>query len=250
VTISVSTYTNTIKEHSEALAAIAAIAGDALDLPVEHCPGWTVEDVVRHLIGVHWFWATIVEERRDTPIEEDGPKDVEKSELVERFLAGAEHLVEVLRSANQSDHVWTWSPAQSDVAFVTRHQVQEIVVHHFDVAHAAGAPFSIATDVATDSIHEFLSLSVSSEQDPADPPRNPLAGRLGLWSTDANDGWTIRDAATPGTVGFSGGVDPGTPTLSAKSDELLLWLYSRVEVGGDAEAQELGRHLHVLSFTD
>ena len=247
MTLSVESHTNAIKEHSDALAAIA---GDALDRAVEHCPGWAVGDVLRHLIEVQWFWATIVEQRLTERAEDGRPVDVEKSELVERFSAGADHLVEVLRGANQSDHVWTWAPAQSDVAFVTRHQVQEIVVHHFDVAHAVGAPFSIATDVATDSIPEFLSFSVSSEVDPADPPRDPLAGILGLWSTDANDGWTVRDGSTPGTVDFSTGVLSGVPTLSARSDELLLWLYSRVEVGGDAEAQEMGRRLHALSFTD
>jgi uncharacterized protein (TIGR03083 family) len=247
VTLSVETYTNAIKEHSDALAAIA---GDVLDVPVEHCPGWAVEDVLRHLIEVHWFWATIVEQRLAERVEDGRPVAVAKSELIERFSAGADHLVEVLRNANQSDHVWTWAPAQNNVAFVTRHQVQEIVVHHFDVAHAAGAPFSIATDVATDSIPEFLSFSVSSEADPADPPRDPLAGSLGLWSTDADEGWTVRDASAPGTVGFSDGIDAGVPTLSARSDELLLWLYSRVDIGGDAEAQALGRRLHALSFTD
>ncbi|HEY5105060.1 MAG TPA: maleylpyruvate isomerase family mycothiol-dependent enzyme, partial [Acidimicrobiales bacterium] len=130
MTLSVETYTNSIKEHS---AALAAIAPAVLDEPVEHCPGWTVSHVLQHLIEVHWFWASIVEQRRDTRIEEGRPVNVERSKLVERFLMGADHLVQVLGDANQSDHVWTWTPLQNDVGFVTRHQVQEIMVHHWDV---------------------------------------------------------------------------------------------------------------------
>lgn len=246
VTLSVETYTDSIKKHSVALATIAPAV---LDVPVEHCPGWTVSDVLQHLIEVQWFWATIVEQRRNTRVEDGRPVSVERSKLVERFLIGADHLVQVLGDADQSDHVWTWSPLQNDVAFVTRHQVQEIMVHHWDVAHAAGTTLKLATDVATDAIAEFLTLSVSSDADPLDPPGEPFAGRLGLWSTDANEGWTLQDASSPGTVRFNSGLDTGVPTLSGSSSDLLLWLYSRLDVVGDSEAQELGRRLHALSPT-
>jgi len=247
MTLSLTTYTDAIKEHSEALARLAP---SAMDLSVEHCPGWAVEDLLRHLIEVQWFWATIVEQRLDAPVEEGRPTDVAKDGLVERFLSGADHLVQVLSSATQSDHVWTWAPLQHDVAFVTRHQVQEIAVHHWDAAHASGTEVVIASDVATDAIAEFLTVSVSSVSDPADPPRAPFDGVLGLRCSDVNEGWTVRDAPAPGTIGFREGVDVGVPTLTASSSDLLLWLYARKNVAGDAAANQLGERLHALSFMD
>lgn len=246
MTLSVETYADSIKEHSDALAHLAP---SVMDLAVEHCPGWTVEDLVRHLIGVHWFWATIVEQRLTSPREEGRPDNVAQADLVERFVKGADHLVDVLRSATQSDHVWTWAPLQQDVAFVTRHQVQEMAVHHWDAAHAGGQDLVIASDVASDAIPEFLSFSVSSLSDPADPPRTPFDGTLGLWCDDAKKGWTVHDAATPGTMGFSEGVEPGVSTLTASSSDLLLWLYSRKEIAGDERANELGERFHALCFT-
>jgi uncharacterized protein (TIGR03083 family) len=243
----VKTYTDSIKEHSDALARLAP---SVLDVPVEHCPGWTVEDLIGHLIGVHWFWATVVEHRLSTRPEEGRPVDVPRNVLVERFAEGADHLVNVLRSATQSDHVWTRSPVHQDVAFVTRHQVQEIAVHHWDAAHAGDQPLAIASDVASDAIAEFLENSVSSLSDPADPPRPPLNGELGLWSSDANQGWTIYDAEVPGTVGFREGVDSSVSTLTASSSDLLLWLYARVEVRGGARANELAERFRALCFTD
>jgi uncharacterized protein (TIGR03083 family) len=246
VTLSIGAYTASIQEHSEALAELAS---NSFDRPIEHCPGWTVEDLMRHLIETHWFWATIVEGGLSAPPDEGRPTDIPVDALLGRFNDGAVHLVDVLSRARQSDHVWTWAPLQKDVAFITRHQVQEVAVHHWDIAHAAGEKIEIAGEVANDAIAEFLSFSVSSWSDPADPPRAPLAGTLGLWCEDLDSGWTVHDGRARGTVTFRSGVEHDVPTLSASSSDLLLWLYSRVNVHGDPVANALGRRLQALSFT-
>ena len=49
----------TIRRHS---AGLAAAARDNLDARVEHCPDWSVADLVWHVSGVHWFWGTIAGE--------------------------------------------------------------------------------------------------------------------------------------------------------------------------------------------
>ena len=247
VTLSVDRYADSIEEHSE---GIALAAPKVFDRPVACCPGWNVDDVVQHLIETHWFWATIVQQRLVTPPEEGRPANVARDDLIDRFLEGSRHLVDVLRAAKQSDPVWTWAPLQKDVAFVTRHQVQETAIHHWDIAHAAGDRLLIDANIASDAIAEFLTVSVSSWSDPADPPRAPLDGRLGLWCTDLEEGWTVHDGRTRGTITFERGVDNGTPTLGASSSDLLLWLYSRVDIVGDPRATLLGKRLHALSFTN
>ena len=57
-----------IAEHS---AGLARAAEHNLDAPVEHCPGWTVADLVWHLTEVHWFWAKIVAELPSEPPEDE-----------------------------------------------------------------------------------------------------------------------------------------------------------------------------------
>jgi uncharacterized protein (TIGR03083 family) len=246
MTLSVGAYTAAIEEHSAGLAKLASASFDSV---VEHCPGWSVEDVVRHVLETQWFWATIVEGRLGAPPDEGRPTEVPANDLVERFLEGATHLVDVLRRARQSDHVWTWAPLQKDVAFITRHQVQEVAVHHWDVGHALGVKVDVPAEIASDAIEEFLTCSVSSWSDPADPPRSPLAGELGLWCEDLAHGWTVFDGRTRGTVTYRRDIDAGTPTLSASSADLLLWLYSRVDIPGNPAARVLGARLHALSFT-
>ena len=158
-------FVDAIAEHS---AGFAAAADGNLGADVEYCPGWTVADLVRHMTDVQWMWATVADER-EPPDEERRPAAVEPDQLIDTFRAGADRLVRVLRAANPEDAAWTWAPAQQDVGFIVRHQVQEAAVHHWDAVHAAGGTLAIAAPVAADSIAEFLAFSVSSDADPAYP---------------------------------------------------------------------------------
>ena len=222
-----------ITQHS---AGFAAATRDHLDGAVEHCPGWTVADLVWHLTEVHWFWATIVEERLMTPPDESRrPPRPDDDGLVDVFKAGAVRLVEVLREADQSAACWTWAPAQQDVAFVTRHQVQEAAVHHWDAVHAGGGDLVIDDDVAVDSVEEFLTFSVPTEDHPSEPPRPSLDGVVVVCAC-LGDGpgarWNLTDAGTPGGVSFERDAeairenDPSVVVHTSAAD-FLLWLYRR-----------------------
>jgi uncharacterized protein (TIGR03083 family) len=241
-------FTEAIAEHS---AGFAAAADGNLDAEVEHCPGWTVADLVRHLTEVHWFWATIAEERLGTPPGADRrPAEPPRARLVENFRAGADRLVRALRAASGSDPVWTWAPAQQDIAFIRRHQVQEAAVHHWDAVHAAGGDLAIAAAVAVDSIGEFLTFSVSSDADPAEPARPSLAGQFALRCSDADAAWTISDGEGLGTVGHEPGARPGVPAISGTGSDLLLWLYGRLELGPGPVPADVIARFRALCFTD
>jgi uncharacterized protein (TIGR03083 family) len=235
--------TAAIAEHS---AGFAAAAEGNFDAPVELCPGWTVRDVVHHLTTVQWFWATLVEERfteRPEHLEEPAPAADEDALAV--FRSGAERLVRVLGSADPDTRVWTWAPSQQNAGFVIRHQVQEAVGHHWDVAHAAGRSVSISPAVGADSVDEFLHLSVSSADDASgtDPLPPPLDGRLGLACTDSDSAWLVTDGDPPGTAWVtrtSRSELDGTPTVTGTGGQLLLWLYNRHgNPAGDADDSAL-----------
>jgi uncharacterized protein (TIGR03083 family) len=237
-----------ITEHS---AGFADATRDHLDAPVEHCPGWSVADLVRHLTEVHWFWGTIVAERLDAPPEESRrPPRPTDDALVDEFVAGAQRLVQALREADQAAHVWTWASWQQDVAFVTRHQVQEAAVHHWDAVHAVGGDLEIAPDVAADSVDEFLHFSVASEDDPDDPPDSALDGSLALRCLDTGDAWTLTDGSRRGTARVTTGVGDGAPVLEAPASDLLLWLYQRKTLDTSTLGDDLVARFRSLCFTD
>lgn len=241
-------FVDAIAEHS---AGFAAVAAENLDAEVEHCPGWKVADLVEHLTEVQWFWATIAEERLDAAPEPDRrPAPAPDADLLATFRRGADRLTRVLRAADGTDAVWTWAPAAQNIAFITRHQVQEAAVHHWDAAHAAGAPLAIAAPVAADSIAEFLTYSVSSEADPADPMGAALAGRFALRCSDTSSAWTVSDGPTPGTLSVEQTLAADVPAITGTASDLLLWLYHRVEVDtGDVHPDVLDR-FRALCFTD
>jgi uncharacterized protein (TIGR03083 family) len=249
--LSVERATSAIAEHSRGLAEAAR---GHLAEPVVHCPGWSVADLVWHVTEVHWFWGTIVEELRTEPPEEAArPPRPDDAELVHVFSSGAERLVRVLREADQSAGCWTWAGWQQDVAFVTRHQVQEAAVHHWDAAQAAGggpdADALIAADVAADSVDEFLHFSVASDDDPDEPTTPPLRGALSFRATDTGNAWTLTDGR-PGTAVVTPGHRDGAPLVQAPASDLLLWLYRRVDLETSAVPSDLLARFRGICFTD
>jgi uncharacterized protein (TIGR03083 family) len=236
-----------ITRHS---AGFAEATRGNLDARVEHCPDWSVADLVRHLSEVHWFWGTIVEERLDSPPDESRrPARVADEDLVDTFVLNAARLVEVLREADQSASCWTWAGWRQDVAFVTRHQVQEAAVHHWDAVHAAGDTLVIDPAVATDSVDEFLHFSVPAEEDPDDPPETTLDGTFTLRATDTADSWVLSDGSRPGTVHVERGGSSG-PLLEGTASDLLLWLYGRQPLDTTGVPDDLLSRFRALCFTD
>ncbi|QNN52859.1 maleylpyruvate isomerase family mycothiol-dependent enzyme [Nocardioides mesophilus] len=227
----------------------AEAAQGNLDARVEHCPDWSVADLVWHLTSVHWFWATIAEGTLAEPPDEAlRPARPDDDALIETFAAGARRLVEVLEAADQTAACWTWAE-QKDVAFITRHQVQEAAVHAWDAAHAAGRDLEIDGAAAADAVDEFLAVSLPTEADAQEEELPALDGRFGLRSVDTGDSWLVQDGAVPGSVAASYGVPDGTPTTTASAADLLLWLYGRREVPlGDVPA-DLASRFRNGSFT-
>ena len=237
-----------IAEHS---AGFAAATRDNLAAPVEHCPGWSMADLVWHLTEVQWFWGTIVEQRLAAP--PDGslrPARRPDGQLVAAFEQGAARLVTALAAADPADPVWTWAPAQADVGFVLRHQVQEAAVHHWDAAHAAGGSLTVDPAVAADAVEEFLTFSVASDADPAEPGRPALDGALVLRATDAGAAWTVTDGAAAGTTRWDRGSDDGAPAVAGTAWDLLLWLYDRVALDTGTLPGGLLDRFRGLCFTD
>jgi uncharacterized protein (TIGR03083 family) len=231
-------------------AGLAAAAEGNLDAAVRHCPGWTVADLVDHMTEVHWFWAAIASGRLAEPPDESlRPPTAPREQLIETFRDGADHLASVLRTAGQQERVWTWAPGQQDVAFITRHQVQEAAVHHWDAVDAAGGALAIEAPVAADAVEEFLTFSVSSDADRAEPARPALDGAFALRCTDTDAAWTVTDGGSAGTIRFERGTADSLPAVSGTASDLLLWLYGRVSLDSAVPPALLGR-FRALTFTD
>lgn len=229
MTLSTDACAAAIAHHS---AGFADAVRDNLDARVRHCPDWDVADLVWHLTEVHWLWRTIAAERPDAPPDESRrPQRPDRDDLVAAFEKGAAELVEVLRAADQDASAWTWYPDRQDVGFITRHQVQEAAVHHWDAADAAGAAWTVRPEVAADAVEEFLTCSLADADDVKQLGRS-LSGPLVLTATDTGTSWTVSQTDAEAALLWAPRAD-GPPTVTGTAADLLLWIYGRVDLPTD-----------------
>lgn len=244
--VSLDEQVDAVREHTDGLADAAA---NNLGAPVEHCPGWSVRDLVLHVIDVHASWGQVVERRlsdREQFVQPPPPQ----GDLIAALRSGAAHFAEVLRGADPDEHVWTWS-RQQDVAFVARHQVQEAAVHRWDAEHAAGTEFDVGPRVAADAVEEFLTFSVPTAGAGQPGPGPALPAPLVLAATDCAASWTVLPGEPPGTVHVEAGQRAGAAHVTGTAWQLLLWLYRRVDLPVDGpSAEQAASTFRELADTD
>ena len=215
--------------------ALADAAEGNFDAVVSCCPGWNVADLIWHVREVHYFWGSMVDGLLDDPDKvPEIPRPPDNVQLLADYRAGVVWMADILGRADQSAPIWTWSH-QKDVAFVTRHQVQEAAVHRWDAEMAAGGHIEIEPDVAADSVDEFLEHSTPGRYQEA----VPLPGTVHLHATDTDGEWTIKESDDR-KLSVTRGHEPADVALSATASDLLLTLYRRTGIDqADIDGDEL-----------
>jgi uncharacterized protein (TIGR03083 family) len=230
-------YLAEFSRNSARLADAAVAAGT--DAPVPTCPGWTVTDLLHHLVRGDEWARTIVERGRQGSVERVLPTEPDQSltgdALVQAFRDGAQALSDTLATVDPTTPVWTFGAHDRTAAFWQRRRSQETAVHRYDAESAAGTTTPVDPDLAVDGIDEFLNVFF---------PR--LADNFGavgdstvhLHCTDVDGEWlvTIRDGAVTVTQEHA----KGDVAARGSASDLLLFLWGRVpadalEVFGDRE---------------
>ena len=228
-------FLDVIRRESDAFYASAGKADPSRRVP--NCPDWNIADLVWHLGEVHWFWATAIEIRATAPeqIEKDKPqRPSEYQELIVWGRSQVDHLISALQANPDDVPVWTWAQEEKDhtVGFIRRHQVQEAAVHRWDMqaAAATNAPTPIDPEAASDSLDEFLRISLPWSVN----EKKPLSGTVHLHCTDTTGEWFIHPDGHVEAIHAKGDV-----ALRGTASDLLLLLHSHVgidaiDVIGDA----------------
>jgi uncharacterized protein (TIGR03083 family) len=207
-----STLVDGIRSHSAALTIDAA---RDLDAPVEHCPGWTVADLVVHIGDVQWFWAEAVIRRVQERSELDQVVRVsDRGEPLRWFRTQTGRLVEALASCTDDVALWTWWPSSQNAAFVKRRQFNEVVMHGWDARNAVGDPRPIDTASALIGLEEFVEVMSCDLVEGARPPS------VALRCTD--DPWR-------GTLFDESPDDSARLHLEGTASDLLLTVWRRIE---------------------
>jgi uncharacterized protein (TIGR03083 family) len=235
-------------EHLRAVSEQLAVSATRnMDAPVQHCPGWTVRDLVVHIGEVQRFWVRIVGERltaRPTDLVRGVPGDAEP---IEWFRSQTTELVSTLTTCADDVALWTWWDPEQNAAWVKRRQMNEVVVHAWDAGNAVGMATSIPTDVAVVGLQEFVDVFSRDLRDGAEPPPVALVAtdcdwRAVLFAAELvdPDGPNMAGSSTAGSSPVGSSTMAPTLELRGSASEILLSLWGRATISDPAIVAALG----------
>jgi uncharacterized protein (TIGR03083 family) len=222
-----------------------AARGD-LGAAVPSCPGWSVDDLVRHVAEVyeHKIACTLLGRAPD-PWPPDWPTDRDPIE----WLADAHaRLLELFDRSEPASPSATWWPPDQTVGFWARRMAHETAVHRVDAELAAATPSPIDPDLATDGIAEILEIMLAGDW--TDEPDDTASGQRVSIRADGHAGghsWlvTIDRAAVDVTEGVRDDANAHA-RIEGEPADVDLWLWgrapdARVRRSGDDRALALLR---------
>jgi uncharacterized protein (TIGR03083 family) len=136
--------------------ALLDAAGD-LGLDVPGCPGWTVSDLVRHVLGVFRSKIAALEGGVEPTKPDAGWGDLPAEADPRVALLEAYTVLRDLLRADASTAAWTWWPAEQTVGFWQRRMALEVAVHRWDAesaVHGVDDAAPVPDDLALDGIDE------------------------------------------------------------------------------------------------
>lgn len=239
-----------VDEH-RAFVDIVASADPAA--PVPTCPGWTVQQLFRHVgRGVRWS-AQMVADRATEGLDPravvGGKPPEDPAAAADWLVDGADQLLKAVDATGPDVAVWTFLGPRPSQWWIRR-RLHEVIVHRADAAIAAGTAFELAPELAADAISEWLDIIVHTR--PGAAPVLDPGQTLHLHAHDEGLGpageWMIS-AAADGTLTWSHGHGKGTVALRGGSVDLLLAITRRRPVA-ELDVQLIGDEAVWQSWLD
>ncbi len=147
---------------SETSLLVSALDGADLSTPVPSCPGWTVNQLLRHLGHAHRWVAEMVERRvpeTDRSFSKahsvSGYSGESAAELGAWLTEGAELLSDRLSGVDVDAPIAAML-GMAGPRFWGRRMAHETVVHRFDACQALGLPFEVGERVTYDALWEWM----------------------------------------------------------------------------------------------
>ena len=222
-----------IVEHTRRLAGAAAEAGP--DAPVPTAPGWTIADLVEHVGQTQHWVAEMIERRITDPAQLPTEMAVLPTDPGEwqAWLSGSAARVASACSDDALDAP-VFNPAMDErtgARFWLSSVLNEVVVHGFDAANAAGRSIDVDPDVAAALITNHLAMLTSptwAMQRSASADAIRGSGQTLLWmANDTADGAWFIERRPEGAM-WQHGTEHADVTVTGPASVLLLTLTRRL----------------------
>ncbi|MFE9928847.1 maleylpyruvate isomerase family mycothiol-dependent enzyme [Streptomyces sp. NPDC005533] len=227
---------------AETAAFVAAVEAADLSTPVPTCPGWTLEDLTRHVGSVHRWFTELLRRRIQQPPtsrEVDLRLPERPDGLPDWLAASAAEAAEVFAATDLDAPMWAWGVDQH-ARFWVRRMLFETLVHRVDAQLALGLPPQVDRALAVDGIDEFLTnLPFASSFAPLTAQLRAADRTIRFSCTDGDgegDGDWLVGLRPDGFALVADDAEsrPADATVRGTAADLLLLLYGRLDRRSDA----------------
>jgi len=237
-----------VQPSPDAVRYLDSIRGDAARLrslaeqlnpatPVPGCPGWTVDDLIRHVADVYLRQSAAITAGRRVPPGDPAGAAAAGEETTAYLDRGITAIVAAV-DRPEGTPCWTWPQPRGRLAFWQRRMAHETLIHRVDLEQAARAEVQIAGDLALDGVDEVLTVFLPLSL-PTDGPGFGIEPELraSVVITSGGASWSVEVMGTRAEVGPGG--SKAVAHIDGEADALLLWLWGRgghgaLTVDGDA----------------
>ena len=132
----------------------AAIPGAPVEVP--SCPGWTTNDLAKHMAHVYLGQAFVVETGSQAENNEHLAPYPRTDDAMEFMSWGFDAITKALDINRLERPTWSWHHSDQSVDFWFRRMAHETVIHRIDAELAVGAVTKIDEALALDGVDEVL----------------------------------------------------------------------------------------------
>lgn len=210
--------------------------------PVPTCPGWSLNQLFKHVGRGNRWCAQIIADRLQEPLGPREVRDGKPPEDIDGAIAwletGAQRILDAVDHVGAEARVWTFN-GHKPAGWWIRRRVHEQAVHRADAALALGAPFELPPEQAADGVSEWIELITRGSDRHAPPLDRGLT--MHLHATDDGLGptgeWTI--ANDEDGLNWSHDHAKGETAVRGRAVDLLLGI-TRRRTAADAGLEVLG----------
>ncbi|MDT7758968.1 MAG: hypothetical protein QOH27_4866 [Mycobacterium sp.] len=220
------------------------IRGADPSTPVPTCPGWTLNQLFKHVGRGNRWSAQIIANRMLAPLDprqvRDGKPPEDPDAAIGWLNDGVQAVFDALDHVGPEMRVWTFT-GPKPAGWWIRRRLHEATVHRADAVLALGDEFTIDPELAADGVSEWIDINTMQ----ADLHSPPLARGLALHLHATDDGlgptgeWTITNDEDG--LNWSHDHTKGEAAVRGSATNLLLAVTRRktsaeagLEVFGDA----------------
>jgi uncharacterized protein (TIGR03083 family) len=215
------------RTETQAFGALIARGDPATD--VVTCPGWTLQQLFRHVGRGNRWAAQMVLDGAVEPLDPRAVPDGKPPEGAEIAWLdnGADKLIAAVEAADGDAAVWTFLGPRP-ASWWVRRRLHEALVHRADAALALRQPFEVRPDLAADAISDWLDIVTQARDvDLSVALRDGESIHLHATDEGLDDGgeWTVTRHGD--VVSWSHEHGKGSVALRGSATDLLLALTRR-----------------------